>query len=317
MIGNNFFVQNSPDYNPLLDQSLAPGKKEEPSMEESNICPVVHLFEELDKLDLPPEEYFAHLLKGLSGYHFFIMNPQCKARSKDEELIQQADHSEELEIEEIDIQRNPEQVAKAVEEKSFVFLKQPEGEEPLQMKVAPKWERRIKAKKIQQIRIKRHHEHGESCKVVKGCHIQVTAFTVEEIDKISTVLFKAVDIAYQIRNLEQQKKEAEEKKKKDQEEFKSGEKQFRESLVKGQFKGRSEQAVQAKKSVTMAFNAASKAAQDRFIEKQRFSARQEEAKRQEQLEEKDEKQARIIKKEIQDCELKREIKLREIKQTDL
>lgn len=330
MIGNNFLIQNSLDYNPLFDQpfSVNIGEKEKQLkiIKEPDECPVKHLFEELAEMNICPEDYCAHLLTRFPAYSFYIManHHQCKVKTSEEDQLILPSDLGELEVEAIDILSNPEKVAKAVEEQAFVALKQLEGEEKIELKVAPKWERRIKLKKIRHLKIRElqlhEQEKKETCKIIKG-EISITTFTAEEIDEISTILFKAVDIAYKIRNFEQQKKENEERKKNGQKEISAGEKQLKETLINRQFKKRNDSVAQ-KKSAMLTSASISKASQDEFIEKQRFIARREAAKQQAQLEQKDEKQTRMIKKEIQDFELKketikREIQLREIKQTSL
>lgn len=316
MIGNNFTLQTQSDYNPLLERALVGVEKaalETPSVDVSDLTSASQLLlKELEKLNVPPEHYLFHLAKDFAQCAFYVIanrniDKQC------EDLIAMSDETSELEIEPLDIRRNPESVAWAVQNQAFVTLKQASDDKEIEMKFAPKWADYIAKGKVKGLRVK--DEIGLVKTTLACADIKITRFSAAEINYISTIILKAVDIAYQIKDNEQQKKAAEEKRKKDQQEMCHQEQQCREILMRNRLE---QNEVSEGFFSTLASEPIHSISTQKMIEK-RMNAWQEEVREQERLKERDEQKARNIKSEVDRFELKREIlkqdvRSREIKQ---
>lgn len=269
------------------------------------VCPSpLMLLEDLAQMGIPPEVYLAHLLNGLPHYSFYILANQCPSGDHDEQMIVPL-QSEELEIECIDLRGNLEKVAKAVEKQAFVaFKKGTLGTSQAEMKIAPKWEKLLRLGEIQKIKIKKDElSESDNCHEINGCDVKFSTFTVQEVDEISTILFRVIDIASQIRTLEQQKKEADEKMKHAQQEIENR-KKFKRQRAINSLKRVVEKRTQEQKTVRFNRKKSSlNEVQEAFIEHRRINNRQEE-ERQEELElQHDEKRLRIIRREIQESEI--------------
>lgn len=320
-VGNNF-IQPSSDsnYNPLAAlSSFVEGKasnKVPQALDLSTSEPAVNISNELKKLNLALDDFIVHLATGgLANYSFHIIVNPVAAQKRDDELIAVMDEVEELEIEPLDIKRHADRVAHAIQNHAFVAFKRDEREEQkLEAKFAPKWADLIEKGKIKQLRV--IHQEGEEAETIKVKEVEITRFTAAEIDHISTVVFGAVNIASQIRNLEQQ--QLEKQRKKDQEELDSKANLSREEALAEQFKEllkrleRERQAAQKDEDLALKEAAACLNGSGTLI-LNAITAQTEEVREKEKIEKEKRKKERILKREIEDFELKKENTARERK----
>ena len=303
MIGNHFTFQSSDnffhsDFNQSLqDSDVRRTLFKSLSLQcEPCICSAapMMLLNDLVQMGIPPEVYLAHLLNGLPQYSFYIIANECHT---DEQEVQMSTPylSEELEIECIDMRSNLEKVAKAVEKQAFVAFKKGTLETTqAEMKITPKWEKLLKEGEIQKIKIKKD-ELSKGCHEINGCDLKFSTFTIQEVDEISTILFKVIDIACQIRAIEQQKKEAEEKWKRAQQDIQNRKKCNKQLLVHY-----SRERMEKKDEIPVSFNPTPslKAIQKELMQQRRITKRQDEKRQVEDEVERDEKRLRIVNRAI-------------------
>jgi hypothetical protein len=311
------FIQPSSrsNYNPLAHLHLSPekseGKEFPTNLEElKNFAPVANLHNELSKLNLTLDDFIVHLTKEWNQYSFHtIALPLITQETKGDELIDfdAMGEVEELEIEPLDIKQNPERVARAIQNQAFVALRHPvEEEKPVEAKFAPKWAELIEKGKIKQLKVK--DEQGATERTIDVKKAEITRFTAAEVDRISTVVFQAIEVAYQIRTLEQLQREIE--RKKDQEELRNREKHFIEEELSERF----QQLLEGLKKHREALEETDQITEEAFESMPRsknvimemIERRTEEIQEREDVEKQERKKARIIKKEVEKFELKRE-----------
>lgn len=311
------FIQPSSrsNYNPLSHLHLSSGKiegKESPATLEElkDFAPVINLHNELVKLNLTLDDYIVHLDKEWNQYSFHtIALPLITQEVEGDELIDFGAMSEveELEIEPLDIRQNPEKVARAIQNQAFVALKHPvEEEKPVEAKFAPQWADLIEKGKIKHLKVK--GEQGLTDRTIDVKEAEITRFTAAEVNHISTVVFQAIGVAYQIRTLEQLQREIE--RKKDQEELRNREKRFIEDELSERF----QQLLEGLKKHREALEETDEITEEAFENVLRppnvimdiIERRTEEIQEREDVEKQERKKTRIIKKEVESFELKRE-----------
>ncbi len=282
--------------------------------------PLLNVINELQKLNLALDDYIVHLSKkGLANYSFHIIVTPTRV----EDLIAPLDNMDQLEIEPLDIRQHPERVAQAIQNQAFVALKtKVKPGKKLKAKFAPKMADWIERGKIKQLKL--INPEGEVKEKIELKEAQVTYFTAAEVDHISTVIFKAIDISYQIRALEQQ--QLQQQRKQDQQDMENRQKRYQEEQLVERFrelletveKRHKEQLEEDKKVFIEAANCL--ASSDTFI-RDVIERQTEEVKEQKAIEKQKNKKDRIIKEDIEKFELqtetiKRDHQIREIKQSE-
>lgn len=250
--------------------------------------------EELEKLGMQLESSLSGSTD-LSQYSFYRINTQ-DLTDAEEAALSTTSSSEVagLTLEPIDIRRDSTLVAQAINDRAIVAFKSGNGQKKATMKMDPKWESYVQRKKVKQIKVKRPDGNVEQVIDIKD--IETKRLTEEEMNLIATKILKAIAIAQKAKQVEQEKR--------DHAAIIQGEKQLQEQCQ------RSKKSLDPVKEVVRSFifTLASQlqSSFEAMIEKY-LTARREELKREEELEERDEKQIRIVKKEIENFELKRDI----------
>lgn len=193
------------------------------------------LFEELANCGVDhPDDFLSGLIaEGLSQFTFHVICNAFNIPNIEEDYKDLSTPIEILDIEPLDIQKNPEKAAWAVQNQAFLAFRNlvpADGNvtDHAEIKIAPRWADRIQQGKIKQLRMK--NGEGQVERTLKGEDIMITQLTAEQVDCVSTVIFKAVDIAFKIRAFETQLKAEEKQRKKDLEERENRERQLREDL---------------------------------------------------------------------------------------
>jgi hypothetical protein len=298
MIGN---IQPShPDYNPLSNLQSFPLIKVDDTIPQAfdSSATDVNLQNDIAKYQKLLDAYLVNFKKELGDRKIYIFNHPILDKVNRDKLIKEGDDS--IEIEPMDFQ-NREKALKAMQDAAFVAIKNGEA------KFHPKWADYIEQRHIKRLKVK--NEVGEIEKIVDLKELEVARFTPEEVNTISILIFKVVDVSCQIRVLEQQQKEMEKERKKEHKEMDNQARRFREETAIERFKELIE-------DLAYHFRVANRS--KKFLETDRndfdlslileiMEHRREKLKEQEKIASEREKQARIIKKDIEYFELKKEI----------
>lgn len=172
------------------------------------------LQEELGKLGInhPDDFLFGPAGQGLSRFTFHIIANEAVVRKNGDDFKAAAGTIEVLELEPLDFKSKPEKAAWAVQNQAFfafrheVHADEEEAVPPL-LKMAPTWADMIRNGQIKQLKMR--NASGEAGRQFRRGEVQIAQFTAEEIDGLSKVIYKAVDIAYKIRQIEAQLKKEE------------------------------------------------------------------------------------------------------------
>ena len=296
MIGHNFIQQSNSGYQPVV-KAHEGNTEVEPSQ---TLPSTSNSFDDLEKLNLLLNDYMASLTKEWGDYSFHIIANQVARQQFGEELIFSASEMEELEIEPLDIKRNPEKAARAIHAQAFVALRKPDGtERSPDAKFASKWADLIENGKIKHLKVR--NQEGEIEQNFDVKEIEITRFTLGEVNHISTIILKAVGISQQITTFQQQQKERETRRTKDQEERENRERQFREELLVQRF----QELVKNLRMISLGQNdlalqdARRQLPDSEGLIMQIIAKHAEEVKEQEKIEKEREKKAAILKKDIE------------------